>query len=271
MASLDHSQQVRDLRNALGLTQTQMGRVLGIAEKSLTRLERHGEWSDTMLRLVRAILECPLAELEALLIALPSGLDLATAPSDEDRALFARAASHLRIGARSGDRVRDALARRPRGMKWTYWATGAKADADETLTLACNSGIICRPLRSSAGIVPDYLTRLSPGDEILLCHNGLPRAWFTLRRAPLLGVRAPVPNLPPVFRLVPCKSSLGKDLASLDYSNKDGNDPSTSDAPFSCLSVAHLRPARGERPKSRQRGNRDAMTPYAEEEDETLR
>ena len=58
-----HGKLAAQTRQALGLTQAQMAQLLGIAPKSLTRLEtKDEEWPPALQRVIRLLLECRLRQ-----------------------------------------------------------------------------------------------------------------------------------------------------------------------------------------------------------------
>ncbi|MEN9797275.1 MAG: hypothetical protein RL653_971 [Pseudomonadota bacterium] len=254
------------IRRVLRLTQREWAAVLGIEEKSLARLETRGTWVPSMRRLVKALLATPVRGIDRTLAAVLSETDApgyTSHVSAELRRSISETVKTLAVelqapfDATLGDLVEAA----PSPSTWVYWATRARADAPGTRELADREGIICRPLRSSAGRPLAYLSLLAPGHRVLLCHDGEPMAWYELVQ-PKDGALE-VDGLPPVFRDVELSSRLGKVLAAAGYKLGDGSDPAERrTGRFTCLAV---RPVKGELqpPVARAPGNRDALTPYA--------
>lgn len=241
----------RRLRTTLGLNQAELGWLLGVGERTVLRLEA-GEAAalDPVLgRLLWAVGETRLEDAEGALRQLLLEADGRPAGVDREET-FARALSRLRaLGASPALRLKDA-----RVSRWVYWATGARADAQETLALARDEGVICRPLGPT---LPGYVAQLQPGDRVLLCHNGEPLGWFELEQ---IEEMLPVAT-PPVFRLVAATSRLGKRLARDNYPLWNGRAPRGHETErFSALAVRAVRePLRT--PAPRGRGIRDTMTP----------
>lgn len=258
---------IRALRQALGLSQAAFGLLLGVGERTVIRLENDESAGaePTVSNLLRAIGEARVEDAEGLLRALL----LEGAPPEELSArqdVFATALSRLRDSAgRAAVRLKDV-----RVSRWVYWATGARADAAQTLALA-EDGVICRQLRDPArahdrreGSTSDYpyLEQLRPGDQVLLCHLAEPLAWFEL----VEGRDAPVPVPSPVFRFVPSDSRLGQRLVKGNYRLSDGSMPGRRGGLFSCLHVRKLE-LKTAVPAPRGRGVRDTMTPFVARED----
>ncbi len=263
-AQTTHGKLAAQTRQALGLTQAQMARLLGIAPKSLTRLEtKDEEWPPALQRVIRLLLECRLSDLERTLVALHDGLSMSESPPAEHESLAAHAHRTVRANGdarRDGrDRVRDLVGRLHRPTAWVYWANGARADAANTLAMA-DAGILCRPLLDALGNRPDYLARLAPGQRILLCHNGEPLRWYKLRKSRRKKF-ADFPALPPVLRFVKADSALGRRLRDFGYRTQRGSIASSPGELFSCLAVFPLKDALVH-PEARGRGVRDAMTPF---------
>jgi transcriptional regulator with XRE-family HTH domain len=258
------SSKVRGLRQALGLNQAAFGLLLGVGERTVIRLENDagGDVEESVVRLLRAIGEARVDDAEGLL----RSLLLEGAPPSEATArheVLVTALSRIReSNGRGALRLKDL-----RVSRWVYWATGARADADETLALA-KEGVICRQLRdpqraserreNSSSDYP-YLEQLRPGDLVLLCHLAEPLSWFEL----LEGDEPPVPVPSPVFRFVALESRLGQRLAEGSYRLADGSVPGKRGGAFSCLHV-RTSDAKPVAPAPRGRGIRDTMTPFVE-------
>ncbi len=258
------SSKVRGLRQALGLSQAAFGLLLGVGERTVIRLENEagGDVEESVVRLLRAIGEARVDDAEGLLRALL----LEASPPAEVTArqeVFTTALSRIRESlGRGAMRLKDL-----RVWRWVYWATGARADADETLALAID-GVICRQLRDPAkagerreNSTSDYpyLEQLRPGDQVLLCHLAEPLAWFEL----LEGSDPPIPVPSPVFRFVASESRLGQRLAKGSYRLFDGSPAVKKGGSFSCLHVRKLE-VKPVAPAARGRGIRDTMTPFVE-------
>ncbi len=251
MTSATRAQSLRKLRILLGISQEDLGRMLGVGERTVVRIESGvvgTGFDDVVDRVLWLINETRVEDSENLLRALLLSPDEDNALLKDQKATFQRALQRLKTaGDRAGLRLKDL-----RVSSWVYWATGARAAADETLALARDEGLICRPVSPLAA----YLPTLAVGDLILLCHNATPLGWFRLRK------EAAIDGLPPVFRLVDTGSALGQRLAKGDYRLSDGALPSKDRGGyFSCLSVDPTGDPL-ESPTSRGRGIRDTMTPF---------
>jgi transcriptional regulator with XRE-family HTH domain len=250
---------VRQLRGALGFNQQQFGWLLGVGERSVVRLENGeaGDVEQSLVRLVRVLGEARVEDVEPLLRGLLTG-----GPDAEHERREALGLALGRVRALAGGaalRLKDL-----RVWRWVYWATGARADADETLRLAREDGVICRQLRDptrppradSACDYP-YLEQLRAGDQVLLCHDQVPQAWFELVAMP--SAPRPVPSA--VVRFVKSDSRLGERLAKARYRLFDGAEPGRKVSDFSCLAVKPIALA-VEVPTPRGRGVRDTMTAF---------
>jgi DNA-binding XRE family transcriptional regulator len=281
-----------ELREALGLTQEEMGAVLGVDKRSISRLETGEAQSQGAFRTALHLLlstESPRAagvfhdlarlhgnpDADGLRKTVAAALDrvVATLPSSEQST--AQAGTLRELVACAGRT----------GRSWVYWATRDRANPGETLALARDHGIICRPVFYAPRTgerdgerrdVQPYLLRLRPGDEVLLCHDAVPQAWFRLVEGdatpPDLHADAPVrdsdwlqASLPRVFKFVPLRSALGKRLAGSGYRLHDGSEvgPRARVRFFSALAVeANDRSIFDARPRPRRQGIRFTMTPY---------
>jgi DNA-binding XRE family transcriptional regulator len=267
----------RQLRWLLGLTQKEMARLLGVQDKTLTRLEADHPWTPSMSRLLRLMLERPVSEAGPLVARL-SAIDFDAQENQADLELAKRVEGAANRLAReravpTGSRLLD-LVKELRPDTWVYWATSARAGSDETRKLADEAGVICRPLLSARpqaqkGRPTDfgYLEKIRPGDRILLCHDGEPQAWYRLHRsARPKGSKEPKHALAPVFRFIPLSSGLGKRLSTSGYRLHDGTLPvERSSGWFSALCVSREADRLVERPAPRLAGIRDTMTPFAPE------
>jgi hypothetical protein len=238
------------LRSQTELTATQTARLFNISREHLYRLQKDEvEWSGACLQILRVLLACRLGDFERLLADLlsPPGSAIAL---DTDQLLASKCRRALATFHHCHDdhrRVGDLLLQ-PGGTparpgRWVYWATSARADAEETAQLARTHHFICRPFLSSRFVMPAYLNDVRPKDLILLVHDGTPLGWFKVKRSRQNDSRAGVPHLPPVYKFVKARSSLGRRLEALGYRNQKGASPAGSDEPFSGL---HVEPHTGE-------------------------
>lgn len=261
------AKQAASLRRVLGLTQGEMAMLLGIEEKTVTRLESDAPWTKPMSRLLRLIRATPVAATEKVLRTLLSD-DIPDARLGEAESqvlgkalavVRTRLADHPRLCEMALGEIAD---RHARPDEWVYWATGARASREETRRLVDDEGIICRPLKTADAKLAPYLRDLRPGDQILLCHNGRPLAWYRLERQSQKVPDVETRELPPVFRWVPVDSALGERLRRSNYRAHDGTQPDDlRRGAFSCLAVRPIdRPL--EVPEPRRHGINHTMTPF---------
>ncbi len=172
-----------------------------------------------------------------------------------------------------------------RPIVWVYWATSARAGPDETLRLARDEGIVCRPLLENAGEVHDYLYAIRRGDTVLLAHDGEPQAWLEIVEGdeppvglwsgahPALARGGSFPGvnlLPRVFRFIRSDGVLGTLLGGENhqYRRFDGKLARQKGLPFfSALAVRGVQQETAKLPSrgafdGRGRGQRSRMTRY---------
>jgi len=251
------------LRALLGLSTVDLALVLGIEARTLSRMET---WSGSLLTAIRALAEASPECAPAFLVELATlHAQRASDPPDpaECAAIGAKARAALAEGGGApAARLLD-LCDLP--LPWIYWATSARAGDTTTRELADRDGLIVRPLlqqgTASKTELHGYLLALRPGDEVLLCHDATPVAWYRLERSedgalvdlarqrlqrlrPRASERSIdlVDALPPVFRHIDLTSPLGKQLASLRYRLFDNSEPKGKAAAgwFSGLGVSPL-------------------------------
>ncbi len=152
---------------------------------------------------------------------------------------------------------------------WVYWATSQGTPEKRTLDLADKHGVIARSLSSNQRGIQPYLYRLRPRDRVLLCYNGEALGWYRLlaAEAPTSAGALPVrglQQLPPIFKVIPQGSRLGKSLVADGYPAADGLPAGRSKAKlFTALAVEQLgHPPYPEPPEPRKAGDRFAVTPY---------
>lgn len=254
------------LRALLGLGTSELAQVLGVEPRTMSRMET---WSGSLLTAVRSLAEVSVKRVPALLIELATlHSQRASDPADPASlaALGAKASAALEETSASAEQdapiLLDLLAR---PLPWIYWATSARAGDTKTRELADRDGLIVRPLlqrgTASKTELHPYLLALRPGDEVLLCHDANPVAWYVLERCddgaladlarqqlhrfrPSSSHRSIdlVDALPSVFRRIDLGSPLGRQLASLGYMLFDGSKPPKGAAAgwFSALGVSPL-------------------------------
>lgn len=251
------------LRALLGLSTADLALVLGVEARTLSRMET---WSGSLLTAIRALAEASPEGAPSFLVELATlHSQRAFDPPDpaERAAIGAKAGAALaEVGGLQEARLLD-LCERP--LPWIYWATSARAGDTTTRELADRDGLIVRPLlqqgTASKTELHGYLLALRPGDEVLLCHDATPVAWYRLERSedgalidlarqrlqrlrPSASERSIdlVDALPPVFRHIDLASPLGKQLASLRYRLFDNTEPKGKAAAgwFSGLGVSPL-------------------------------
>lgn len=259
------------LRATLGLTQAEMSLVLGLRGKSLARLEGGSTLTPSLHRLVRLVANMRLGELEsALRVALEEDF---TAPLRER--LRGTVQELIGQGASVNDTVAMRMERRERPTDWVFWATSARAAANETKALADEAGFICRPLRfahAGKGFSDwsrpdqptdyDYLLDLKPGDCILLCHSGEPLGWYRIQKAKPGAPAREMGRLPnPIMRFVQEGSALGSRLSKGNYRLWDGSMGAGDQGWYSGLAVKKVKRALAT-PAPRRAGIRDTMTPF---------
>lgn len=221
------------LRILLGGSYGPLAAVLGASTRTLTRVETWSGPSAAALLLLteaearavptlaRTLVD---AHLDAVVASRPSARKLKEARSDAAKALDVLTDEFGRAPA--GQTLRELL---EEPLDWVYWATSARADAEETCRLAREDGVVCRPLlENEKNEVHGYLFAIRPGDRVLLAHDRRPLAWLEVvegdapppnlhsERREGLGKDDPnrlVPLLPHVFRFVSARSPLGARLA----------------------------------------------------------
>src|SRR5437868_2368713 len=133
----------RKLRWLLGLTQKETARLLGVQDKTLTRLEADYPWTPSMSRLLRMVLDRPVSEAGPLIARL-SATSFDDPENEADLELARRVEGAVNRVARErscppGSRLLD-LVKELRPDTWVYWATSARAGSDQTKKLADEAG-----------------------------------------------------------------------------------------------------------------------------------
>jgi hypothetical protein len=277
------------LRALLGLTTAELALVVGVEPRTLSRMET---WSGSLLTSIRALAETSRDRAPALLVEL-AGLHAQRNPDPPDpaelSALGTKAEAALaEVPSGTGASLLAELCAAP--LAWIYWATSERAGDTATRDLADQHGLIVRPLlqkgTTSKTELHGYLLALQPGDEVLLCHDATPVAWYqltpskdteltSLARQRLQKLRPSssdrsidlVDALPAVFRHVELGSALGKQLAANRYHLFDNSEArgKGSTAWFSGLCVAPLAEKSVPSPKDftkRPAGERARMTRF---------
>ncbi|MCM2332329.1 MAG: helix-turn-helix domain-containing protein [Anaeromyxobacteraceae bacterium] len=237
------------LRAVLGLSSEELAAAIGVDARTINRTET---WSGPVLTSIELIRRLQRDTAPSQLVALaelharrsgdpadPAWLDALATRLHEATAVEARDGGDLSIGA---------LCDRP--AAWIYWATSARADDGATRRLADEEGLIVRPLLQRGtrgqGELHAYLLALRPGDEVLLCHDARPIAWYRLKERADAQVTALAraqlrrsdsatrielaEALPPVFRAVARDTVLGGRLTDLGYRLFDNAEPPRSGA-----------------------------------------
>ncbi|MDA8386350.1 MAG: helix-turn-helix domain-containing protein [Actinomycetota bacterium] len=276
-----------DLRDALGLTQEELAAALGVDKRTLSRIEmREIELAGPMLAALELLSRISVADVPRTLEELARH-HLAQEGGGEIPALLEKSSASLeKLLLQLPQSRREAMRGAPlgrlvaslweAGRPWVYWATRARADLPTTSDLAKRHGIICRPLFTDRGEPQPYLFRLRPGDDVLLCYDEVPAAWFRIRRGdeppvrieldrPVSDLAGILVRLPPILSFIPQESELGRVLRQADYRLLDNSPPGrrTSGRFFSALRVEPSRralPLGG--PEPRARGSRFAITPF---------
>jgi hypothetical protein len=256
------------LRMRLGESFEPLADLLGLQPRTLAHVET---WSGPTAAAMLLLAEAPAARV----------------PSLAETLLLVHGRSASAVVASLAAEVRDASPRMTfaealdRPVEWVYWATSARADPEETLRLAAEEGIVCRPLLENVDEVHGYLYAVRPGDRVLLTHDGTPLSWLEVVEGdeppPRLWslehttLKRGAPNLatllPHVFRFVPLASRLGTRLASGDHPYKlfDGQPVGRKQSGwFSALAVRivqHKLPRAADF-AGRGRGHRSRMTRY---------
>jgi hypothetical protein len=260
---------LRRFRWASGLGAEQMGGLLGLSGNHFQRLVAGEELPGSVGRIVQLLLRCPVGQLDGLIDGLLRTAESSDLELRRIRNLGEFVTTRLLLQSPGVSREQSVSEILPipsstpcPAREWVYWATSERADADETLRLARDHKFICRPLRASNGRIPAYLAALNVDDSVLLCHDGVPSAWFMLKRGRMEDGRANVGTLPPTFRFISRGDPLGQRLARSGYPDQDGERNPRPDAWFSGLSVKHIESKTVSDPAPRDPGVTDAMTPY---------
>ena len=259
------------LRALLGLDQKTLGRLLGVDSRTVLRLEApHEVQGDASadspgpaVRLAWLLTQLPIGELDRVVHHLTSALASAEASPPKAESIITRLRG---MPLSPSDRLERAFTL---PWSWTYWGTGARANADATARLANEMGFICRPLCRDREHAPDRrdalglgnvpgLTLLQPGDRVLLAHDDTPIDWFELLEVgPPVGVTH---DLPPVFRFIPRHSPEGERLAKENYRLADGRLPDAPGGGWFCGLAVRCLAAPLSTPVTRGPGNRETLT-----------
>ncbi len=257
----------RALRRRYGLTQAQFAAALGVAEKSLARLEGQAAWSPALARLLLLVERVPTAEAPKVFRALWKSPPVGAARLEP--AMAETWSRDLALKAKPGlaelPLVEDSAEAGSGGSReWSYWATPARADQADTKYLADEYGVICRPFLDHRGEPALNIDRLAAGDMLLLRYDGFPQLWYEVqpaRRAPPPGVEAG--GLPRVFRFIPGEAPRGQAVRKRKYRHGAGRPPAEANYFFSCIRVRATRRPLREHPEQRPPGVRGTLTPYA--------
>jgi len=257
------------LRMRLGESFEPLADLLGLKPRTLAHVET---WSGPTATAMLLLAKTPAAKVPALAKTLLR--EHGRSASNVVSLLAAEVA-----GARPRMTFAEALDRR---VAWIYWATSARANRTETLDLARDEGIVCRPLLENADEVHGYLYAIRRRDRVLLVHDGAPVSWLevvegdepppnlwsgehaTLKRGEPINLAT---LLPRVFRFVPLVSPLGARLASGEHPYRlfDGQPVGRMKSGwFSALAVRKMQvkiPKPGDF-EGRGRGQRSRMTRY---------
>ncbi len=273
------SRRAIDIREALGLDQDEMGALLGVNLRTVSRLEAFEGAKGGLGAALILLEQLPLNGLSAALAKLGAAVG---GKSESEARLLAAGARHAlqrvvdllpeqRRAATEEMTLAELIAEAwGKGRFWVYWATSAGTSGARTLALA-DQGVIARSISGNGLDVQPYLFKLRPGDQILLCHDGRPLGWYRLRSAevpPDLPGRSAGGDrpLPPVFRVLACSSELGKQLAADGYPRFDGT-RGPSRKPCTALAVTRMRiPPHKAPPEPRRPGDRFTVTPYFKRE-----
>ena len=256
-------QRCRILRQSLKLTQYQFAAALGVAEKSLARLEGRAEWGPALarsLRLIERLKPSERASAFRMLWKAPAVGDAGVGAEELDE--WCQMLAALRGRARdqsvpATERV-ESVAAGP--QEWCYWATTARADQRDTKELADENMVICRPLRDSRGQPAANLEQLSPGDMLLLLYDGHPQCWYEVREGKTAPQGVDLGVLPRVFKFVQVAQHLGQILLRDRYRNWAGQLPAGANDYFSCISVRPIKRPLLEKPAPRAPGHYATLT-----------